>query len=978
MLQLTTAIKIAAILSYVFLALLTMRSDSRPRVRRFFSIYLLVLIYWQFVSLMLNFSKTPEAAVSWYNLLIPGTELYSVLFFPFTRAFLDIKGQKRITFVAYAACGFLIVFSVVGIPFSEVRMGRGEIFVPEMPLIVYLLRAIGYSFWIMGVFNLIREVVKTDSSYRRNRIMYLLLGSAFVISGTAANFTLLKDYPVDIAINLINAGLVGYAVIRHRPVATKIFLAKSLFYSVFIGMLVGLYFGCILLLESAVNRSIGYNSPISATIAVVALSIVFLPLRNGVQVAIDKLFSGERYDYQGAVETFSRAVTSIRNPDELTNLVARTTSDTFRSRKVLILLPDENRVVFTMHTYWGETENSRHHFQLKSTDSLVEWMRREAQPVVIEEIQANSQTGSLFKSHGGQFRELGLSVIVPILLKNRLTGILCLGQKLSGAMYTDQDVRFLTTLANQTATALDNAMVYMEVERRLSEQTLLFILSEAFRRSLNIDDVVYEAIGILKAFLKVEICGILYLERSGSVRIFSDDPLSDRVLRSVSSVRSDLIDHYSGVEESGYEMPEIYRRALNSDPDLPDKVKHKVLGCVLLPLKQQVDLVGLLLISKTGGDNKSDQQSTDVLRTIGAIISQGIMLQRTVADLVGVKSYNENILNSLNDMGDTLIVIDLDRIVKSANGATCTLLGYQENELVGNDISFITRLDEELFTAEGFSHLIEQGSITNYELFYRNKDGDEIPMLFSGSLLADEDGEVVAVVGMARDITEHKRAAESKKNLLLVREIHHRIKNNLQVISSLLYLQSGYVDDETTKEMFIESQNRVRSMALIHENLYQSEDMAGIDFGKYLRNLTHNLMLTYATGDKTIYLDVELNEQVILGMDTAIPCGLIINELVTNALKYAFHGFKEGAERRIKVDLQPMGEKPAEGFAAKKQRAFCLRVIDNGTGLPPEFDISQTDTLGLRLVTTLAEQLDGQVTLNSNEGTEYVINFVEA
>ena len=178
MLQLSTVIKIAALLSYIALALLTARSRSAPSVRRFFNIYLFIMIYWQFVSLMLNFSKTPGMAIFWYNLQAPGAALYSVLFFPFTRAFLGIKKQKYLAYLAYAISAVLLIISILGsISIKVVYMGRGGIYVPEMPSLVYVLGIIGYSFWGMGLYNLIRELLHSNSSFQRNRIMYLLAGS---------------------------------------------------------------------------------------------------------------------------------------------------------------------------------------------------------------------------------------------------------------------------------------------------------------------------------------------------------------------------------------------------------------------------------------------------------------------------------------------------------------------------------------------------------------------------------------------------------------------------------------------------------------------------------------------------------------------------------------------------------------------------------------------------------------------------------
>jgi two-component sensor histidine kinase len=190
------------------------------------------------------------------------------------------------------------------------------------------------------------------------------------------------------------------------------------------------------------------------------------------------------------------------------------------------------------------------------------------------------------------------------------------------------------------------------------------------------------------------------------------------------------------------------------------------------------------------------------------------------------------------------------------------------------------------------------------------------------------------------------------------------------VISSLLHLQSGYVDDDATKEMFIESQNRVRSMALIHERLYRTESLVGVEFGQYLESLTRSLMFTYGAHEAAIDLQMNVDPGIHLGMDTAVPCGLIVNELVTNALK---HGFDTKTGGIITISLEHTNAEADPGA----RRTFQLTIDDSGRGLPDSFDIEQSETLGLQLVTTLVEQLDGDIEVESNSGSKFIINFVE-
>lgn len=217
-----------------------------------------------------------------------------------------------------------------------------------------------------------------------------------------------------------------------------------------------------------------------------------------------------------------------------------------------------------------------------------------------------------------------------------------------------------------------------------------------------------------------------------------------------------------------------------------------------------------------------------------------------------------------------------------------------------------------------------------------------------------------------RNIAKRKQAEEQikaslKEKEVLLKEIHHRIKNNLQVISSLLNLQSGYIIDKDAIEMFKESQNRVKSMALIHEKLYQSKDLARIDFAEYIRNLTNYLFRSYGVTSNRIKLKKNVDD-VFLGLDTAIPCGLIINELVSNSLK---HAFPDGKEGEIHICLFLDNDK------------FTLIVRDNGVGFPKDLDFRNTESLGLQLVITLVEQLEGTIDLKRSGGTEFKIIFTE-
>ncbi|MEW6113015.1 MAG: PAS domain S-box protein [Thermodesulfobacteriota bacterium] len=231
----------------------------------------------------------------------------------------------------------------------------------------------------------------------------------------------------------------------------------------------------------------------------------------------------------------------------------------------------------------------------------------------------------------------------------------------------------------------------------------------------------------------------------------------------------------------------------------------------------------------------------------------------------------------------------------------------------------------------------------------------------------NQDGRAVRFVGVIQDITDRKLAEEKIRTALeekeiLLRELHHRVKNNLQVVSSLLRLQSRHIGDEHSLEMLKETQSRVVSMALVHEVLYQSKNLERIEVSRYIQHLVRSLFNLYGAGRDRIMLNIDV-ARIYCGIDTAIPFGLIVNELVTNALKHAFPGDRTG---EVLVGLRAVG--PEE---------YLLAVRDDGVGVPETVDFRNSPSLGLRLVITFVSQLRGQIELNRDHGTEFLIRFRE-
>ncbi|MGA9188698.1 MAG: PAS domain S-box protein [Methanosarcina sp.] len=359
-----------------------------------------------------------------------------------------------------------------------------------------------------------------------------------------------------------------------------------------------------------------------------------------------------------------------------------------------------------------------------------------------------------------------------------------------------------------------------------------------------------------------------------------------------------------------------------------------------------------------------------------------VRMKGTVQDITEHKKAEEkihNLANIVESSSDAIGTLSLDGIITSWNKGAEQIYGYSVEEILGKSISILAPpfLYEE--TKKLTEMVIRGEKVHQYETLRLRKDGKIIYVSIVLSPVFDIYGKLTAISFIVRDITKRKEAEEALAKIEIARkqEIHHRIKNNLQVISSLLDLQAEKfkgrkdIKDKEVLEAFRESQDRVISMALIHEELYKGSQLDTLDFSPYIKELADNLFLTYRLGAADIRLNTDLEEYIFFDMDTAVPLGIIVNELITNSLKHAFSGRDKG-EIRIKLCREENGEYKSNGY---KSKIFVLSVSDNGIGIPENLDIEDLDSLGFQLIISLVDQLDGEFELKRNNGTEFVIRF---
>jgi PAS domain S-box-containing protein len=421
-------------------------------------------------------------------------------------------------------------------------------------------------------------------------------------------------------------------------------------------------------------------------------------------------------------------------------------------------------------------------------------------------------------------------------------------------------------------------------------------------------------------------------------------------------------------------------RDVRTDPDYTGE--HPVLLSELtLPIKQDERVLAVLNLESNrpaafGGEEL--QLGESLAEAIALALENARLFQTAQVELAerqraeaALRESEERYRLHFENVSDVVYSIDRELRVLSVSPSIARHLGYTPQELIGRRIQELGLVTPDCLEAAFRDTLraLEGEHIESAVYTFIARDGRRLIGEVSGAPLL-RDGQVIACVSVARDITERVRAEEQIKASLhekevLLKEIHHRVKNNLQIISSLLNLQSSYIQDAQALEIFQDSQHRVRSMALVHEKLYRSSNLAQVDFAEYIRDLASFLFHAYGASAQNVTLKIWA-EDIRLDVDNAIPCGLILNELLSNTLK---HAFRPGGDRPLRDS-----EIRVESYYSHDQQ-LTLVVADSGIGFPEALDFRNTTTLGLQLVNTLVRQLNGTLELDRSGGTRFTITF---
>ena len=501
---------------------------------------------------------------------------------------------------------------------------------------------------------------------------------------------------------------------------------------------------------------------------------------------------------------------------------------------------------------------------------------------------------------------------------------------------------------------------------------LLGFITDFFLPSFNI----YVIPDIMNVFFLIWAIGLGYSILKYRLFVLTPAIAADKILATISDALV-LIDNKGRIQTAnmatmnllGYQETEIINKPLTrffkdvhlSETVLNEYVRNKFISNIeTIAINKDGKEIPVLFSSTVMKD------ANDIY--LGDVCLAHDITERKKAELSLLES-EDKFRNVVETCTDGIWIIDLEGKLIWANETCYRMIGYKSfTEIKG--ISFLDYTkgkDSRRLFILFVKMLKSEESIIDYEFTAYDKFDRKMIIETSATVRYNPQGEPIGFQGFSRDIThkiqmQNSIAESLKEKELLLREIHHRVKNNMQIISSLLTLQSRYIDEEKYLEMFNESRNRIKSMALIHEKLYQSSDLSGINFREYIKYLARGLFQSYNMS-KQIDLQIDVRD-IFLDIETALPVGLLLNEMISNSLKHAFIDDSSG---KIIITLSRADD-----------HVFSLVYTDDGKGIPDAVDFKNLKTLGMQLIMDIVEgQLNGKIELIKHHGTEFRISFKE-
>ncbi|MFN2289956.1 MAG: PAS domain S-box protein [Anaerolineae bacterium] len=1003
-----TLTPLLAILSYAILLVLVLRRAVRSRLQRAFVVYLAVMAVWSFGSAMMRLD--PEHILLWNRVLTGAGIVVPLAFFVFVRTSLHerIGGWARAGVVVLVG---LQILNGLGFMVTDARLLEGGRLSFDVGPAVYLTAAYSFFYYLLSFVSLVDAYRRISEPVVRNRIRYLLVGMLFVITGGSTNvISALGALPIDHAANLLNALLLTYAVLRYQLVDIALVFRKGLLYSIPTAIIGAAYFLIIYLAVTVFNVLAGPQILILALVVAAIAALVAQPLRDRAQLWIDRLFFREKYDASLMLQRLSRTVASVLDLDRLTNMILDGITTTMHIERAVFFLRHERSGEFRMTARRGLARDAD--VQLREDHPLINWLQRHDETLSQFEMDMIPEFKALWGQEKRDLDRLGAELFIPLKAKGELVGVLAVGPKLSQEAYSTDDRLTLTTLGNQTATALENARLHEETRRRNRELTLLNRVIAASATGQEIDPLLRTVCRELSLAFGVSQtrAGLFDDERHETLLVTVRDSGEAQAQTSSSAVtmtRSPSSDQGQAPDSpAALDDHPVFQQLLrdpapiiiDGDPPLPQfaairRVMHQegISSLLAVPLVVDGQVSGCLCLDAIEPRFFSVEE-VNLAQRVAEQVSSALARAHLVET-------QQRLSTAVEQAAEAVVIADKDGVIVYVNPAFEQITGYSYSEARGHGPEILSGGEQDDALSRHLRQTLETGRAWQGRLTNQRRDGS----LYMGdttiSPVRNQAGEIINYVVTMRDVTREVQLEE---------QFHQS-----QKMEALGRLAGGIAHDFNNLLTIIQLSTR-----LLHRQLGPDDSLGGFveqiqDAGRRAVDLTQQL-LRFSRREVVEPQILNLNQVVvdlsqmlrrIIGEDIELVTVLDetlwpvkvdpaqIEQVIMNLVVNARDAMPEGGTLTIETTNIIFDEEYSASYSdVEPGEHLMLSISDTGVGMDddvrthlfePFFTTKQQGQgtgLGLSTVFGIVKQNEGHIQVDSylGQGTTFRIYLPRA
>ncbi len=755
-----TAIPLIALVSYSAILFITIRQDIERTVNRFFALYLLSMLVWSFGAFMMYIN--PPNAVLWNKVMLSGLVGMPLAFFGFIRAFLRVRGRAWWLYLGFFFSIVLLVINALGYLAEHVHVTEEGLiryqFGPVAPLLgAYFVFLIGFS-----VLNLFRGYRQTRDSIERNRIKYALLGISAIVLGTATNVApTLGAYPLDIAANIINALLLAYAISRYQLLDISVVVRRGVLYSIPTIIISVGYLLTVFLAVNLFHNVAGYEILLLSVVVAAVIAVASQPLRDKLQDGVDKLFFREKHNASLMLQKLSQTATAVLDLDILTDMILDEIAATMHPTKSAFVLPGAEGGRFVIVNQRGLDQVS---MDLGQEHPLVQWLASHKTTLTWKEADVLPQFRALWTEEREALAKIEPELFVPLLSRAGLIGILVLGAKRADIPYSLDEQRTLSTLANQTAIAIENARFHREIRRRAEEMAGLYNIGLAITSQLNLDTLLHSIVSQAVELLGGTMGG-LYLYRperdvlEWATAVGPHPATVGTIIRRSEGLSGKVWETGQPLIVDDYQHWEGRAAVYNGQP---------YAAVVGVPVCWGEEFLGVLNVNVLAGTPRTfspaDADLLNLFATQAAIAIKNARLYEAAQQELSERQRVEGELREseqryrslVETAADVIFTISVDGRLTSLNHAFTTITGWSRAEWLDKPFAPIVHPDDLPVSVELFQRVLQGETPPIFELRLLAKSGEYLVGQFAVTPQF-QDGKVISILGIARDVTERKR-----------------------------------------------------------------------------------------------------------------------------------------------------------------------------------------------------------------------------